>query len=58
MGQRAPQRLTTDGREQGIQYRLKQLDKEARTVATDKPQLLVGFNEKSNASTRPQLPRS
>ena len=46
-GQRAPQRLTTDGREQGIQYRLKQLDKEARTVATDKPQLLVGFNEKS-----------
>lgn len=47
LGQRAPQRLTTDGREQGIQYRLKQLDKEARTVATDKPLLLVGFNEKS-----------
>ena len=47
LGQRAPQRLTTDGREQGIQYRLKQLDKEARTVVTDKPQLLVGFNEKS-----------
>ena len=46
-GQRAPQRLTTDGREQGIQYRLKQLDKEARTVATNKSQLLVGFNEKS-----------
>ena len=47
LGQRAPQRLTTDGREKSIQYRLKQLDKEARTVATNKTQLLVGFNEKS-----------
>ena len=41
----APVKLTTNGREQRIQYRLERLDKEARFIDLKQPQILCGFNE-------------
>lgn len=44
-GAAAPVKLTTNGREQRIQYRLERLDKEARFIDLKQPQILCGFNE-------------
>lgn len=41
----SPINLTVNGRKEKLSYRLEQLDKEARFIDLDKPQLLKGFNE-------------
>lgn len=45
MGTVPPVNLTVNGREERLSYRLEQLDKEARVIDLDKPQLIRGFNE-------------
>ncbi len=46
-GATEPVRLTTDGREKQLQYRLRLLDPEARTIDLQKTYLMVGFNERT-----------
>ena len=47
MGASEPLRLTTNGRENQLQYRLRSLDPEARTIDLSKPYLMVGFDERT-----------
>ncbi len=64
-GEKAPVRLTTNGRERNITYRIVQLDKEARTLDLNQPQLILGFNETTKGNgyytarlSRPSAPKA
>jgi len=46
-GASSPVRLTTNGRENGITYRLIRLDKEEKFIDVKKPQIMSGFNTKT-----------
>jgi len=48
-GIKSPSKLT-NGREQGIRYRLITLDKDEKSIDTHKPQLLSGFHEQTRKS--------
>lgn len=48
--QKAPVNLTLNGRKERLSYRLLQLDPEARSVDTARPQLLLAFDERTKGS--------
>ena len=50
-GKASPRNLTQNGRTQRLSYRLPRLDKEARSVDMDEPQLLLAFDERTKGSS-------